>query len=550
MNIFIRVVLFFYLLTNVFIGWGQTNPMPQGLPYAQGFSTLDHSSSAYPPGWQGWNISTRPGESFSVGPPTADRPLEAGSTASTASGNVHNFDGKIGYLNTGSLDQTVVLAISTLGKENVEVTYEIMTIRNPYNGGSNTRINEVILQYRVGMSGDFISLVGTEYQNNIALQNSGTDPQNPEQKTIVLPGACDNQIVVQIRWASREVSGGGSRPSFAVDNIFVDGDDAASIPPSLMAGPTPLPGFSYISGEGPSGSRVFTVSGAGLDPKTGSVAVSGSAHFEVSVDNVEFSDNLLINYSGGAFGPTNMYVRLKAGLAEGKYSNDEIVISDGGAADAIVAISGSVMEPVFLLYTFKGESVNPTQMPASATTSDFQISSGSVNFGTTGTWSGSGTPYAQGNTGWGADDSQDAKYFFFSVEPIHGKAIDLSNISFEWLVTGAGPSAIDVEINGITIATFDSMGGTSDRFSEDVSAFIGLTHVAIKIKGWDNGSRSTSGGGAFRINDVRIDGEIYDLAEPVEPVAIPLANWSLVLLMAGMLGVMLPVDLSFSGKPK
>lgn len=546
----IRFLLFFPLLTHMFIGWGQTNPMPQPLPYTQDFSALDHSSTAYPSGWQGWNISTSPGVNFSVSPPIADRPLEAGSTASTTSGNVHNFDGKIGYLNTGSLDQTVVLAISTLGKENVEAAYEIMTIRNPYNGGSNTRVNEVILQYRVGKYGDFTSLAGTEYQNNITLQNSGTDPQNLEQKIIFLPAECDNQNEVQIRWASREVSGGGSRPSFAVDNIFIDGDDAAAIPPSLIAGPTPLPGFSYISGEGPSGSGLFTVSGAGLDPETGSVTVSGSVHFEVSMNNVEFSDDLLINYSGGAFGPVDMYVRLKAGLADGNHTKEEIVISGGGAADAIVTVSGSVIEPVFLLYAFNGESVNPTQMPASAITSDFQISSGSVNFGTTGTWSGSGIPYAQGNTGWGVDDSEDAKHFFFFIEPDDGKAIDLSNISFEWLVTGAGPSAIAVEINGTAIATFDSGGGTPDLFSEGLSAFAGLTHVEIKIKGWDNGSRNTSGGGAFRINDVRVDGEIYDLTEQVEPVAIPLANWSLVLVMAGMLGAMLRADRSFSGRPK
>lgn len=210
------------MLTSI-QGWGQTNPTAQAIPYSQNFDGLAHTSTTYPDGWQGWTISTSPGSSFNTAAPTADRSLIASSTAATNSGNVHNYNGKIGFLNSSSLDLTIVLAINTTGKSNIKVSYDIMTIRNPYDGSSNTRINEVTLQYRIGTSGTFTNLTGVEYQNNTTTQTTAiTTPQKLESKSITLPDACNNQSVVQLRWASRQVSGSGSRPSFAVDNISVN----------------------------------------------------------------------------------------------------------------------------------------------------------------------------------------------------------------------------------------------------------------------------------------------------------------------------------------
>jgi len=199
-----------------------TNPVAQSIPYVQDFSSLAWASSTYPDGWQGWTISTVPAATFNTAAPIADKVLTPSATAAGTSGLVNNYNGAIGFQNTGSLDLTVALAINTTGASNVLFAYDIMAIRNPYDGGSNTRINEVTLQYRVGTSGVFTSLTGIEYQNNTVTQTGAvTTPQNLVTKSITLPSACDNQAVVQLRWASRQVSGAGSRPSFAVDNISV-----------------------------------------------------------------------------------------------------------------------------------------------------------------------------------------------------------------------------------------------------------------------------------------------------------------------------------------
>jgi hypothetical protein len=209
--------------------WAQTNPPAQTLPYTQDFSGLPWTSTTLPAGWQGWQIGILPTvtpSTFSTAGPTADVNLIASGSAGSTSGAEYNYDGKIGALNSGTSGEVgICLALNTLGLSSINVTYDIMTIRNPYNGTGNTRINEETLQYRVGTSGAWTTLTGIEYQNNTTTKITAGDttPQKLETKTIVLPGDCNNQAVVQIRWNSRQVSGGGSRPSWAIDNIGVTG---------------------------------------------------------------------------------------------------------------------------------------------------------------------------------------------------------------------------------------------------------------------------------------------------------------------------------------
>lgn len=217
-----------------------SDPAPQPLPYLQDFSSLAHSSNVYPPGWQGWQVGsgTSAGSSatFKTIDGTSDLVLTANSSASSTAGAIHNFNGKLGSLSTGSADPSMGLAIDTTAYTGVNVTFDAMTIRNPYNGTTNTRISEVDLQYRVcsslPCSGTYASASASPgiYQNNTTLQTSGTTPQKSETKSITLPAAANNQSNVQLRWVQRDVSGGGARPSFAVDNISVTGAALCSSP--------------------------------------------------------------------------------------------------------------------------------------------------------------------------------------------------------------------------------------------------------------------------------------------------------------------------------
>jgi hypothetical protein len=220
----------FYFSGSLF---AQTMPTPQSLPYTQYFDNLGETSTSYPDGFQGWNTATRPGSSFNTNAvPVENKGLTAGagssSTAATTSGNIHNYNGKIGLLNNGDLDLAIAFAFNATGQKAIQVKYDAMTIRNPYSvppTTTNSRINEMILQYRVGTNSPFISLLPTAYVNTSENQTGATtDAQNLKNIKITLPAECDNAPVIQIRWISRQLSGSGSRPSFAIDNIDIRSD--------------------------------------------------------------------------------------------------------------------------------------------------------------------------------------------------------------------------------------------------------------------------------------------------------------------------------------
>ena len=229
-----KILLVFLAVTGITHAYAQTQPSPQPLPYQQQFDALPATSTTYPDGWQGWTLSGSPSANFNIATPSADKPLITGSASSTTNG-VYNYNGKLGFLNSGSVDNCIILAINTSGQVNIAVQYDVMTLRNPYDGSSNTRINEVILQYRTGSTGSFTNITGTEYQNTTTTQTASgvTTPLDPATKSLVLPSDCNNQPLVQLRWVNRQISGGGSRPSFAVDNIQAGSTGADTTPPAV-----------------------------------------------------------------------------------------------------------------------------------------------------------------------------------------------------------------------------------------------------------------------------------------------------------------------------
>ncbi|HOS47762.1 MAG TPA: SprB repeat-containing protein [Bacteroidia bacterium] len=226
----------------------QTNPVAASLPYAQTFTALAASSTILPSEWAAWNLSTvGPTTSFpTVAPPVgSDLALTASANATTSSLGLMNYNGKIGMLSGTGVNSSLVLAISTLNVSNVSVAFDVMTIRNPFDA-SNTRIEQVDLQFRVGTVGVFSSVSGVAagiYQNNTINQTGAvTTPQNSLVKTFTLPAACNNKPIVQLRWVTRDVSGVNNRPSFAIDNV--------SICPTILTPTISITGPSgYCSGN-------------------------------------------------------------------------------------------------------------------------------------------------------------------------------------------------------------------------------------------------------------------------------------------------------------
>jgi len=253
---FTRFLTIFFCFLYCFSAhlFAQTMPTPQTLPYTQTFTATDlpATSTTYPSGFQGWSVSTSPiptpSNYVTSGTPIADRLLTASSSASTSSGNIHNYNGKIGFLNTGSLDLSIVFSMVTSGKTGIVVQYDAMVIRNPYDGATNTRINEMSLQYRVGETDAFTTLPETAYASTTVLQTGAgiTTPQNPQTIKVTLPEACNDKPIVQIRWISKQLSGSGARPSFAMDNIDIKEAVADTTAPVTAIG---YPTTSNIFGQ-------------------------------------------------------------------------------------------------------------------------------------------------------------------------------------------------------------------------------------------------------------------------------------------------------------
>lgn len=285
--------------------FAQTSPAAQTLPYSQNFDGLLASSTTYPVGFQGWGATaTAPAATYSTAL-ISDKALIGNSSASVNSGNIHNYNGKIGFLDTGSADLAIGFALIGTGQTAIQVQYDAMVIRNPYDGtASNNRILEMALQYRIGTTGAFITLPSTAYLSGTTLQTGTgvTTPQNLQKINVTLPAECDNQAIVQIRWIARQASGTtGSRPSFAIDNIKIGSD---LVPPVNESGYPKLAevlsdGFDFINKINKAGKTylVIVASGsaeptpaqikAGLD--AGGTAALQSGSLDIADKKLEYS---------------------------------------------------------------------------------------------------------------------------------------------------------------------------------------------------------------------------------------------------------------------
>lgn len=116
----------------------------------------------------------------------------------------------------------------------------------------------------------------------------------------------------------------------------------AQITPTLTTNPTSLSGFTYVEGSGPSTSQSYNLSGSNLLPTDSLITVAGSTNYEISADDISYSDTVRIDYTGGNLADTIIYVRLKAGLSVGDYNSEIVTNSGGGATQQDVTVDGSV----------------------------------------------------------------------------------------------------------------------------------------------------------------------------------------------------------------
>lgn len=168
-----------------------------------------------------------------------------------------------------------------------------------------------------------------------------------------------------------------------------------------------------------------------------------------------------------------------------------------------------------LVVSAKDANVTVTNMALSAGTIETNI--------TTGTYFPN-EPYIEETAGWNSATQAAAKNFTFTITAASGYVINITNISFRSYTTAAGPSAVGFAIGGTDIYNVNSPDGSLLTVNQAVTGQNGLTSAVIKIQGWLNGSRTSTGTGAFRLDDVIISGTVTPIVTGIESIAT--GNWS------------------------
>lgn len=131
--------------------------------------------------------------------------------------------------------------------------------------------------------------------------------------------------------------------------------------PTITLSETELTGFEYIEGYGASAEQSFTVLGTNLAVDA-VISIAAPTNYEISTDPGDNFDTFAANpiplTPTDITIPKTIYVRLKAGLAEGDYNGEVITVTATDADSKTVTCSGSVNAFVDLAAAFSA-SPNP-----------------------------------------------------------------------------------------------------------------------------------------------------------------------------------------------
>jgi len=155
-----------------------------------------------------------------------------------------------------------------------------------------------------------------------------------------------------------------------------------------------------------------------------------------------------------------------------------------------------------------------TSKHAQLTVSDFDLSAGTI---TTNVVTGDyfpNEPYIEESTGWTASNQTDAKYYYFTITANSGYKFSITNISLNAYATLAGPEKYGIAINSDNIYSVDAPSTSLLSINQSISNQTNLSSATVKIQGWLDGSRSSSGSGSFRLDDLIISGSVTALETP------------------------------------
>ncbi|MBN1768090.1 MAG: hypothetical protein JXR50_11715 [Prolixibacteraceae bacterium] len=122
--------------------------------------------------------------------------------------------------------------------------------------------------------------------------------------------------------------------------------DNGTASPQIIASESTLSGMGYMENDGPGTAQSFTVSGLSLSDN---ITITPPINYEISIDSIVFlSGTITLTHTSGIVDSNTIWVRLKAGLSQDEYNNEEVEIASTGATTQILTCNGTVSAPISL----------------------------------------------------------------------------------------------------------------------------------------------------------------------------------------------------------
>ncbi len=367
-----------------------------------------------------------------------------------------------------------------------------------------------------GVVQDVIGMPGVDPGTAWTSNGVSTVNQNIQLKTGITAGDPDGWSDPSVRYeyvaVGSDLTGFGIPPGGAAATNVHFTASAAAVAEST--GTYAVTVIKTLTGGDVSGTVALSgtaTEGAGADytVDTTNFTLNGtttSAVFTVTINNdtnEEAAETIVLtlaNVAGGTISAPSVFtLTINA--------NDTVIVPEGLAAFRFQT------DP-YLPVSTKDADLTVTDMALSAGTIETAIITGDYF---------PNEPYVEETGGWTNAAQAGAKAFVFTVTPASGKTLTIDGIFFRAYATAAGPTAYGFDIGG-GLATYavDAPSNALLVVSQAVAGVTGQTGpVEIRIQGWLNGSRTSTGAGVFRLDDVVIYGTLSGgtpAAPSIEPI--------------------------------
>ncbi len=225
--------------------------------------------------------------------------------------------------------------------------YTVADARNAID--ANTGVSDV---YATGIVSEIVTPYSSTYYNisyNISADGLTTSDQLQAFRCKKGDGGSDPDVadiqVGDVVIIKGNLVKHGSTYEFAQDNVLIS--LAHPVTPIIVATPTSLTGFTYGLGNGPSAAKTFSVEGSNLTANI-TLSLGVGSNYEMSLsENTGYTNELSLTPTAGTVDATDIYVRLKAGLAINASYEGTVTLTSTGANNKTVSLTGSVTSPNF-----------------------------------------------------------------------------------------------------------------------------------------------------------------------------------------------------------